>query len=197
MLMLLICSYSTMVEGLSTELITYSAIFSAMRQSPSFLIVQSMEEMLSRFLRCQEQDVLNMLDEDNDDGGHSLSLADMCDFLTWFPCFSHIVVVRYSDSVLQEYQKSCRDLAWALILRQGDGRMCFSPKSFSYYTVGVLTSSIGVRVRRFFGFFFFGGGAVGRGVVWGVVWCSVGGVYGWVCADFFAFVLGGQQVSSM
>ena len=69
MLMLLICSYSTMVEGLSTELITYSAIFSAMRQSPSFLIVQSMEEMLSRFLRCQEQDVLNMLDEDNDDRG--------------------------------------------------------------------------------------------------------------------------------
>ena len=50
----------------------------------------------------------------------------------------------------------------------------FSPTAL---VIGVLTSSMGVRVRRFFGFVL-GGGAVGQGVVRGVVRCSVGGVYG-------------------
>lgn len=37
-----------MVEGLATEWISCSTMFPAVRQSPSFLIVQSMEELLSR-----------------------------------------------------------------------------------------------------------------------------------------------------
>ena len=49
--------------------------------------------------------------------------------------------------------------------------------------IGVLTSSIGVRVRRFFGFVL--AGAVGQGVVLGVVWCVYW--YGWGFADFDSF----------
>ncbi len=58
----------------------------------------------------------------------------------------------------------------------------FFPQAQIALAIGVLASSIGVRVRRFFVFVL--GGAVGQGVVRGVVWCSVGGVCGWVCADF-------------
>ena len=69
--------------------------------------------------------------------------------------------------------------------------------------IGVLTSSLGVRLRRFCGFVF--RGALGQGVVRCVVWCvygwgfaSVGqgvvgsvvwGVYGWGFANFVGFVL--------
>ncbi len=37
------------------------------------------------------------------------------------------------------------------------------------------------------------GGVVGQGAGWGVVWCSIGGVYGWVYEDFSDSFCGGNR----